>query len=122
MRASRTRTRLFRTLAIGLVCVGTFAGYELVQRGTDDHALPVSSTASGGADLTFVIPKGTNARVQRGEDPGIIPNPLRVRVGQVIRFENLDDAPTSQRFNAAGKFSGFCSVHAGGQVTVDVRD
>ncbi|MBS1837465.1 MAG: hypothetical protein JST64_07180 [Actinobacteria bacterium] len=84
-------------------------------------------------DHSFVVPAGAAARTARGEDLGIVPGRLDVRVGDTIRIRNDDDveakvgiftvAPHStvtMRFTSAGRLEGSCDVHPSGQFVIDV--
>lgn len=53
-------------------------------------APPPTSARRTGVTHDFVIPAGTAARLRRGEDPGVIPRRLDVRVGDRIRVRNDD--------------------------------
>lgn len=53
-------------------------------------ARPSTTLARAGVTHDFVIPAGTAARIRRGEDPGVIPRRLDVRIGDRIRVRNDD--------------------------------
>lgn len=85
-------------------------------------------------DYDYVIPAGTADRLARGETVDIIPSPLEVTVGQVIRIRNDDGAPALvgpfyvgagetlvQEFRSAGRLEGICRLHPSGRLVVDVR-
>jgi hypothetical protein len=87
-----------------------------------------------GATLHYVIPAGTGARLDAGEEVEILPASLTVRVGDVIRIDNLDDrthavGPFSvgsgqsltQRFSSPGTLEGVCSVHPDGRLRLVVE-
>ncbi|MEX0846414.1 MAG: hypothetical protein WD023_01450 [Ilumatobacteraceae bacterium] len=86
------------------------------------EAVPVT-TVPGPYDYDYVIPSGTSAQIARGEDPGIMPSSLDVRVGETIRIVNDDVVGHSvgtfyviagttlvHRFATAGVFEGECST------------
>jgi len=85
-------------------------------------------------DFDYTIPRGTAARVARGDDVEIVPRRLDARVGQVIRIRNDDDqgqavgpfyvaarSTLTQRFLSAGTFAGQCTVHPDGAIRLVVR-
>ena len=87
------------------------------------------------ADLSYVIPAGTGARLDRGVKVSLIPGRVVARVGQVIRIVNHDDRgyllgpfyvgareTLSQRFTSAGVFKGMCPVHPDGRIELVVRE
>jgi hypothetical protein len=62
---------------------------------TQEATAPGAATASTtetrvAVTHDFVIPEGTGAIVDRGDDPGVIPKRLDVRVGDRIRVRNDD--------------------------------
>lgn len=84
-------------------------------------------------DHTFVVPIGAAARTAQGEDLGIVPGRLDVRVGDTIRIRNDDDAEAkvgiftvaphstvTMRFTSAGRLEGSCDVHPSGKFVIDV--
>jgi hypothetical protein len=86
------------------------------------------------ADLTFTIPRGTWTRILRGEEVELIPNPLRMKVGEVIRILNEDTVgfdigpfyvgaheTMTQRMATAGTYTGACSLDPTGEVTLIVE-
>jgi hypothetical protein len=84
-------------------------------------------------DLRYVIPRGTTARVARGEAVRILPARLKVHVGQVIQIVNRDDhgqvlgpfyvaasSTMTERFQSPGRLIGRCTVHLSGKIELDV--
>lgn len=69
-----------------------------------------STTVREGVVHDFVVPAGTFAKLDRGEDPGIIPKRIDVHVGDSIRVRN-DDTETVRL--------GLFNVAPGDTVTMD---
>lgn len=126
-RPSRRAPRTWRGLAAACTLVWLAASC-----GSDSRAVEVA-TATGVADLSYVIPAGTGARIDRGEQVDIVPQDLRVHVGDVIRIQNDDDRghlvgpffvgageTLTQQFRNVGQIAGGCSVHPSGTLTVTV--
>jgi plastocyanin len=87
-----------------------------------------------GATHEYVIAPGTIDRIARGEDIDVLPAEIAFRVGDSIRIRNEDtkgsvvgpfyvDAKSvmTQRFTSAGSYTGLCSVHPSGKLTLTVR-
>lgn len=81
----------------------------------------------------YVIPAGTAARIEAGEQIAIVPAELVVQVGEAIRIVNEDDADhvvgvffvaagetLTQRFNSVAVLEGECSVHPSGSFRLRV--
>lgn len=122
-------TVLARRLVLALVLTIALA----TGCGHDGAGVKVSA-ATGAADLSYVIPAGTGARLDRGEPVEILPADLHVRVGQIIRIENDDDRghlvgpffvgageTSTQQFRTPGVLVGGCSVHPSGTLTLTVE-
>ena len=86
-----------------------------------------------GADISYVIPAGTGARLDRGVKISLLPARIEARVGQVISIVNRDDRgyllgpfyvgareTLTQRFTSAGVFKGVCVVHPSGTLELVV--
>jgi hypothetical protein len=86
------------------------------------------------ADWSYVIPRGTGDRLDRGEPVDLLPASIDAKVGETIRIENRDDRSyllgpfyvgpgetLSQRFVSPGRFEGECVVHPSGQLVLNVR-
>jgi hypothetical protein len=84
--------------------------------------------------FTFVIPAGTNDRIEQGEPLDILPRELVAQLDDTIMITNEDDRShvlgpwyvgpgetLRQRFVTAGVFDGSCSVHPSGEFTVVVE-
>ena len=93
----------------------------------------IAGDASIAANYEFVIPAGSGARIDAGEQLEIIPAELEVVVGESIRIVNEDDRghvvgifyvgageTLIQSFTSAGELSGDCSVHPSGRFTLRV--
>jgi plastocyanin len=98
-------------------------------------ALVVSDPDAGAADYEYLIPAGTAERIAAGETVEILPAELSVHVGEVIRIVNEDSAghfvgifyvgpgeTVTQRFASPGDFSGLCTIHPSGQITLTVSE
>lgn len=95
---------------------------------------PVPST--GPREWRFVIPRGTNERIQAGEAvDDVLPTTLTAQLGDTIVLVNNDDVfhiygPVSARsgetvswlLGQPGTFSGLCTVSSERQVTLTVLD
>ena len=86
-----------------------------------------------GTDHRFVIPAGTAERVRAGEQVEIIPKVLELEVGDSITLVNDDDVTQvtgfltvrpgetiHYRFTSASTYSGACTLHPDGGVTIHV--
>ena len=106
----------------------------LVACGSDEPApLFRPDESAGEVDYSYVIPAGAGEAIDRGEPLDILPQELTVQVGEVLELINEDDRghlvgpffvgageTVRQRFNAAGKFIGECSVHPSGELVLTV--
>ncbi len=104
--AVRAPARWLAAPVLALACLGTVgvlsscatdpdAGRSAAtqpERPTPAQGSAASSTSTARKSVThdFVIPEGTGAIVDRGEDPGVIPKRLDVHVGDRIRVRNDD--------------------------------
>lgn len=83
---------------------------------------------------TYVVPQGTQSRIDAGEEISLFPRDLEVRVGDRLVVENEDDAThqvgpyvigagqrIEQHFAVPGTIEGFCTLHPSGQVSIVVR-
>ena len=100
-----------------------------------DGALVVDDPTAMAVDYEYVIPLGTGARFDAGEDVEILPGEMTVRVGEVMRIINQDDRnhligpffvgageTLTQRFASAGEFTGVCTVHPSGEFILTVTE
>lgn len=122
--------RITRLGGIFLVLAALLAG---ACSDTRDGALVVEDTNEAPADYEYLIPAGTGERIRAGEDVEILPDELVVAVGERIRIVNQDDEghfvgvffvgageTVTQRFNTAGEYSGQCTVHPSGSLTLRI--
>lgn len=124
-----------RLRIVGVVCalsVVALGGVLWWSSGNDEPGT-IAGDASAAADYNFMIPAGSGARIDAGEQLEIIPAELVVRVGESIRIVNEDDRghvvgifyvgageTLVQSFTSPGELSGDCSVHPSGQFTLRV--
>ncbi len=84
-------------------------------------------------ERVIVIPAGTAERLAAGEDVALIPDDLRFRVRDRLVLVNHDVtthrvgpfavAPgkrLEKRLSEAATIEGFCSLHGGGRITIEV--
>ncbi len=98
----------------------------------DQPAVPrgVAVDASTPADFEFTIPAGSS---RAGSSTPVLPSPLVLRVGQVIRIVNLDDIgydlgtfyvgpreTITQRAAKVGSYTSACSLHPSGTITLTI--
>lgn len=121
---------------VPVVLIGAFAIGRAV-RGGDDSAPGLQLDGADDAtefDWDYVIPEGTAARINAGENVEIVPADLTVHVGDTIRITNNDVSDhivgvffvgagetLTQRFKSAGVLAGECSVHPSGSFTLRVE-
>lgn len=97
--------------------------------------LVVDESSESAPDYEYIIPNHTGDQIRNGEAIEILPPELNVRVGEVIRIVNEDseghfvgifyvaaNQELVQRFYAPGEFSGTCTVHPSGQITLTVSE
>jgi plastocyanin len=89
----------------------------------------------GGAQVhEYVVPAGTQERIDAGEEISLFPQNLEVRVGDRLVIDNQDNTThqvgpyvvgagqrIEQAFAVPGKIEGFCTLHPSGQVSIIVR-
>ncbi len=86
-----------------------------------------------GAERVIVIPAGTSARVEAGEDVNILPPDLNFQLRDTLVLVNNDSTAhtvgpftigpgqrLSQRMSKVATFSAFCTLHADGSITIDI--
>lgn len=114
-------------IVIGLLLI---AGCSSVERG----ALVVDESGAGVADYEYLILDGTGDRIRAGDDVEILPAELEVTVGETIRIVNEDTEghfigifyvaageTVTQRFASPGEYTGQCTIHPSGQLSLRVR-
>ncbi len=116
-------------LVVALVPFALVAGC-----GGDDRASIEVVEGDGAVTHEYVIPFGTAQRLEGGEKIELVPQTLKVEVGDSIRIRN-EDAYGSQvgifhvgagetvtmKFTKPGTLTGACDVHPSGVFTIDVR-
>ena len=97
-------------------------------------ALQVAPRAAASQTIEIVVPQGTQAQMDAGEEIVLFPRRLEVGVCDRIVIEN-DDASSHQvgpyivgpgqrivqTFSATGIIEGVCTLHPSGEVTIVVR-
>lgn len=86
------------------------------------------------ADFEYTVPRGTSDYVRLGQPVKIIPNPLIMRVGDVIRIRNQDtigysvgpfyvgpNQTMTQIATSPGSFKGMCLLHTGEELVVTIQ-
>ncbi len=120
--------------ALALLAAVLLGATLLAACGSDDGGGDLAvEQADGKADFSYVIPEGAGEALDRGEPLEILPERLEAEVGQVIEIENDDDRghligpffvgageTLRQRFSSPGEFTGECTVHPSGQITLAV--
>ncbi len=89
---------------------------------------------SSAVDHRYEIPSGTAARLDAGEDVAIVPTELHFAPGDKLTLTNDDDRrhelgvlsvdpgqTVSYSFPNKGVFSGACTLHSSGAVTIYVE-
>lgn len=114
MTAERRRTAFFALLAVA--AAATLAGCGGGGRGRPD--------AASGRTIVVDVPRGTAARIARGEPVNIVGDRIEARVGDRLRLVNHDSRShmigpflvgPGQRVESllarAGSYAGECSLH-----------
>jgi len=94
----------------------------------------VAPRAAASQTIEIVVPQGTQAQMDAGEEIVLFPRRLEVGVGDRIVIENEDDSSHQvgpyvvgpgqrivQTFSATGIIEGICTLHPSGEVTIVVR-
>ena len=139
-----TRTQwIVLAVLVPVVLLGAVAVRQVVQ--SDDEPTPRLEPVPGlqleSADdasvfnWNYVIPEGTAARINAGEQVEIVPAELTVELGDTIRIVNDDivdhivgvfyvgaGETMTQRFQSAGVLEGECSIHPSGAFKLTVVD
>jgi hypothetical protein len=87
-----------------------------------------------GQVLRYEIPRGTAAALARGEAVDVLPADLQLGLRDKLIVVNLDDQPhavgpfrlapgeeLARDADQITSFSGFCSLHLGGRIDIQVR-
>ena len=122
---SASRPNMALILLSGLFAVlsiGVLLGMFLVPR------------AAATQSIDIVVPEGTQARIDAGEEIVLFPRRLEVGVGDRIVITNDDSASHQvgpyivgsgqqivQTFSSPGIIEGICTLHPSGEVTIVVR-
>jgi plastocyanin len=112
-----------------VVVIGTAFALVVALGGGDE--LPALPTAEH--EITYLVPRGTGARIDAGEAVEIIPSELTLRVTDTLVLVNDDDrthnvggyqvrAGDTLRisYNRPGLYMNACSVNSGDLVTITV--
>jgi plastocyanin len=97
-------------------------------------AMQVAPRAAATQTIDIVVPSGTQAQIDAGDEIVLFPRRLEVGVGDRIVITN-DDAASHQvgpyivgpgqqiiqTFSATGIIEGVCTLHPSGEVTIVVR-
>ena len=97
-------------------------------------AVHVAPRAAASQTVEIVVPQGTQAQMDAGEEIVLFPRRLEVGVGDRIVIENEDDSSHQvgpyvvgpgqrivQTFSTTGIIEGICTLHPSGEVTIVVR-
>lgn len=119
--ADRSATSRKALVAMVGGAVGLLAGFLLV----------VTLVGGGGDDYEIVIPEGTGAAVDAGEDVDVVPTEIEVPVGDTLVLINEDTRPHvvgpftvmaddeyRYTFDREERFSGGCSAHPDREITI----
>jgi len=131
-----TRTqRIVLAVLLPLVVVAGLLIGRAVRPGDDGDAIGIASADDVASfEHEYLIPTGTAARIDNGEQIDIVPRELTVQVGESIRIVNDDDEghvvgvfyvgageTLTKQFTAPGELSGSCTVHSDGEFTLRVE-
>jgi plastocyanin len=88
-----------------------------------------------GVTHEYVIPSGTSQRALSGEKISIVPQELKVKVGDTIRIRNEDvygsqvgifhvgaGETVTMKFTTPGTLTGACDIHPSGKFTIEVEE
>lgn len=119
---------------LGILVVFVISGVFLVLRSTDGGG-PGAVLVGNDGTVTheYVIAPGTFAALRRGDGVAVLPDVLKLHVGDTVRIRNDDDqsgvvgpfyvdahSVMTQRFTSAGTYNGLCTVHPSGKITITV--
>ncbi|MBM3662317.1 MAG: hypothetical protein FJW94_05415 [Actinobacteria bacterium] len=103
---------------------------------SDDAQVSVELRSDGDVvQHEFVVPEGTEAKIDAGEVVEVVPQVLDVTVGDMIRIRN-EDVSTAQvgifnvtagetvtmEFTSPGELVGACDVHPSGEFRIRVSE
>lgn len=124
------RARWSRGAAAALAALALVAVTSCAESGAD-KARTASVSNDSAATYEFVVPNGTAELATRGENVQIVPNPLVMKVGEVIRIKNFDSVgytvgpfyvgpneTVTQIATTPGEFKGACLLHVGDELKV----
>ncbi len=124
------------TRARGLITILGILALVVVGACSDGRtdALVVDDPGVSQADYDYLIPEGTGDRIRAGEDVEILPAELDVNVGETIRIVNEDDEghfvgifyvgageTVTQRFSSPGEYTGQCTIHPSGKLSLRIH-
>ena len=114
-------------VTLGVLVVAALGLVAVVVSGGTEEASPSPPAYS------VVVPPGTGARVAAGEPVELLPSDLQLPVGTELVIENQDvetqevgpfvvraGETLRHRFATRGIYSGACTVHPDGQITITV--
>ena len=132
---SRVAWRAAAVLAAVVVLIG-FGVRTIAEQflGSNPPTLAVVVSKATRVDLQFEIPADAPARLARGDRLTVLPSPLRVQVGDLLRIRNHSDqgqyvgpffvaarSVLTERFTAPGVLQGECVLHPSGRLVIEVR-
>lgn len=117
-----------------LSVVVAIAGFTASCGGEEEFRPPVLAVPLDTApDVSYVIPRGASDAIARGERSEVLPSPLVIEVGQVLKIVNEDTLGYDigpfyvgagetivQKANAVGTFTSVCSLHPTGRIQVQM--
>lgn len=128
------RQQLALAVLVPVIVIGCLLIGQALRPGDDDSGVGIGNADDVTTfEYDYVIPTGTAARIESGEQIDIVPRELTVQVGESIRIVN-DDAEghvvgvfyvgagetLTKQFTAPGELSGSCTVHSAGEFTLRV--
>ena len=129
-RARRPIAAVLAAIAVGVVALGVTGCGSAPRR-------PGTATVGDDTEATleYVVPRGTNELISHGANVQIVPNPLVLRVGDVIRIRNQDTVgytvgpfyvgagqTMTQIATTPGTFKGICLLHSGEELVVTIQE
>jgi plastocyanin len=126
------KSRFFALLGIAVVVVsgGVFLTLHSANGGGPGAVLIGNDTS---VTHEYTISPGTFAALKRGDAVAVMPDVLQLHVGDSIRIRNDDDqsgvvgpfyvdahSVMTQKFTSRGTYTGLCTVHPSGKITITV--